>query len=263
MSGAARQADSAEAVEQRGVSWPRGGTPPAGRRRARSRACRPSSVISARADRLGHRVGLRGEPHLRGRRQWPVHPVSTHVSFAPPPGTSSTTSAPSSNATRVRPPGATRAVVVASEEDKGPQVDVARRQLAVDHGRMARAHYTALGHERGRGLEHGLANRLDIPRLGVREDRDALAAVAATRLDHELVEDVIARSRISGRPRSKVSTEGAAAPHPGRSESCPRRRRASACCPPPNALTTPMRPSRIQSYCRPTDVSSRSAFVRR
>jgi hypothetical protein len=55
---------------------------------------------------------------------------------------------------------------------------------------MAREHHHALGHERGRPLEHRLAHRLDVPRLGVREDRDALAAVAAARLDDQLAEDV-------------------------------------------------------------------------
>ena len=192
---AARQADPAQAVEQRRdrvVAERRQHHRQAAGELDRAHVDHPERHLALRRIALGHRVGVRGEPHLRGRHadQRTAHPASTHVSFAPPFWDELTTSAPASNATRVRPPGRDARIVVAPEEDIRAQVDVARRELAVDHGRMAREHHHALGHERGRALEHGLAHRLDVPRLGVREDRDALAAVAAARLDDELVEDV-------------------------------------------------------------------------
>ena len=72
-------------------------------------------------------------PRRRGGRRVPLRPArqaghgSTQVSFAPPFCEELTTSAPSSSATRVIPPGQHRDVVGRRHQHVGSQVDVARR----------------------------------------------------------------------------------------------------------------------------------------
>ena len=111
---AARQADPAQAVQQRRdrvVAERRQHDRQAAGELDRAHVDHPERHLALRRIALGHRVGLLREPHLRGGHadQRPAHPGSTHVSFAPPFWDELTTSAPSSKATRVSPPGATRA----------------------------------------------------------------------------------------------------------------------------------------------------------
>ena len=77
-------------------------------RRAHAEA-RQRSIDLLRRVGLGERLGVAGEPHLGSRDadQRAAH-ASTHVSLNPPFCVELTTSAPSSRATRVRPPGSTQ-----------------------------------------------------------------------------------------------------------------------------------------------------------
>ena len=193
--GAARQADPAEAVEQRRdrvvAERRQHHRQPAGEL-DRAHVDHPERHLALRRIALGDGVGLRRQADLRGRHadQRTAHPAQHPRVLRPAvlgrvDHQRALVEGDAGEAAR----GDAR-LAVAAEEDVGAQVDVARGELAVDDGRVGGEHHHALRHEGRRALEHRLAHRLDVPRLGVREDRDALPAVAAARLDDELVEHV-------------------------------------------------------------------------
>ena len=105
----------------------------------------------------------------------------------PPPWLELTTSDPSVSATRVSPPG-TILHAVGARQHEGPQIDVARRNAAVERGRAGRQRQRRLGDVIGRiGLQLG-GEHFALRGAGVRADQHAVAARAVDLLDHQLVE---------------------------------------------------------------------------
>ena len=229
------------------------------------------------------RVALRQRRAFGGRRRTSevVTPMSgrgasraaTQVSFAPPFCDELTTSAPSSNATRVSPPGEHVRRAARVRKMNGRRSTWRGASRAVDGGGMAWTACTSSWAIEGLGLAGDRAARAPRrpPRRRVRADDHADAAVARARLDDELVETVERLAReVLGRARSKVAHgRTAAAPRRGRSAPCPRRRRGRACrrrrrC--RSALTTPERSRASQRLEQQlADVGRRgvSASVRR
>ena len=109
---AARQADAVEPLERRRdrvVAERREHDRDAAGALDRAHVDHPERHLALRRVALGQRVAVLGEPHLGGgdADQRAAH-GSTHVSLAPPFCDELTTSEPSSNATRVSPPGSVR-----------------------------------------------------------------------------------------------------------------------------------------------------------
>ena len=113
------------------------------------------------------------------------------MSFAPPFWDEFTTSAPSSRATRVSPPGSTRGLQPSPRNTNGRRSMCRGANLpALDDGRMRGQHHHPLRDPRARVGDHRRPGRLDLRARGARRDQHADAAVAGPRLQHQLVEHV-------------------------------------------------------------------------
>ena len=110
--------------------------------------------------------------------------------MAPPFWDELTTSAPSSKATRVSPPGSTLGLAAGAQEHERAQVDVARLEPAVDHRRVSDSGISSWAMKSSGAASHVASRLLDVVALGVRADDHALAAVGGARLDDQLVEAV-------------------------------------------------------------------------
>ena len=112
------------------------------------------------------------------------------MSLDPPPWLELTTSSPSGSATRVRPPGSTQTSLAVVDRERA-QVDVPRREPAVDEGRDGRQLHDRLGDPAARvGDAAACAAGRARPASACGPIDEALAAGAVDRLDDQLVEAV-------------------------------------------------------------------------
>ncbi len=179
---------------------------------------------------------------------------STHVSLLPPFCEELTTSAPGVEGDPREPAGQHVHVLAAGDRERA-QIDVARLEARRRTTVGWRESMTISCATKRSGASLRARRRpCARPRAARAGDHDAVAAVAAARLDHELVDALedhlehLGLRRVVGRAPS-----AAAAPRRGSSGPCPRRSACSSlssATPVPNALTQASVPARTGSSSR-------------